>query len=179
MREQTWKYVEKIAALKPMKILWPADNDWKTTFIISVDGTHAHINEPRDLLVKKNEKWYSHKHNSAGLNYEIAVSLFKSKIVHAKSGDPASFHDMTEFRMELKNKIPPGKRVVADKVYDVDDERHLLSTHNQFDTTEVKEFKKNARARHETINARLKVFKHWTIASGMVLSELNNALIVF
>jgi IS5 family transposase len=157
LRAQTWKYVAKIAALKPLKILWPAE--WKTTFIISVDGTHAHINEPRDPLVKRNRKWYSHKHNSAGLNYEIALSLFESKIVHAKTGDPASKHDMTVFQMELKNKIPRGKRVVADKVYDVDDERHIVSSHNQFDTDEVLEFKKNARSRHETVNAKLKMFK--------------------
>lgn len=157
MREEAWQYIEKIAALKPLKIVWP--QQWDTTFIISVDGTHALINEPRDPYVRQNSTWYSHKHHRAGLNYEIAVALFDSKIVHAKSGDPASFHDMTVFRMELKNKIPHGKRVVADKVYDTEDERHILSCYNQFDTDEVKEFKKRARARHETVNAKLKCFR--------------------
>jgi len=159
MRAATWSFVENIAALKGFKIVFPQPHEWNTTFIISVDGTHCLINEPRDPIVKKNKEWYSHKHHKAGLNYEIAVALFSSAIAHAKSGDPASTHDMTTFRMELKQKIPPGKRVVADKSYDAAAENNILSTYNQFDTDAVKEFKKRARARHETINSKLKNFK--------------------
>jgi len=159
MRDAAWDFVMKIGALKGLKIVFPQPHEWNTTFIISVDGTHCLINEPRDPLLRKNKEWHSHKHHKAGLNYEIAVALFRSAIVHAKSGDPASTHDMTVFRMELKQKIPPGKRGVADKSYDANAERNILSTYNQFDTDAVKEFKRRARARHETINSKLKNFK--------------------
>ena len=159
MRNMAWDTVVRLGALKELKIVWPQPHEWTTTFSISVDGTHCLINEPRDPVLKKNKEWYSHKHHKAGLNYEIAVAMFESKIVHAKSGDPASTHDMTVFRMELKQKIPPGKCVVADKSYDARAESNILSTYNQFDTDAVKEFKRRARARHETINSKLKNFK--------------------
>jgi len=63
-------------------------------------------------------------------------------MVQAKTGDPASTHDMTVFRMELKQKIPPGKRVMADKSYDAKAESNILSTYNQFDSEAAKEFKR-------------------------------------
>lgn len=156
MRDETWMNVRRMAALKPLKIVWP--DHWETTFIGTVDGTHIDIQEPRDPEVRKNRMWYSHKSNTAALNYEIAVAIFESKIVHAKCGDPASTHDLTVFRMELSNKIPPGKRVIADKAYISKEESHVLSTYNQFDSEEVKEFKRRAKARQECLNAKLKEF---------------------
>ena len=152
-----------MAALRYVKIIFPAANEWDTIFIISVDGTHYQINEPRDPNVRKNPKWYSHKFHLAGLNYEIAISLWDSKIVHASCWDPASTHDKTVFRRDLLHKIPAGKRVIADKGYIANDLSEILSIPNQFDSEQLKDFKARARARHETINDRLKkynVMKH-------------------
>lgn len=155
---EAWYFTKKIAALRHKKIVWPSDDEWKTIFIVSVDGTHCRINEPRDPDVRKNPKHYSHKDHHAGLNYEIAIHIFESRVVHAKVGSRASSHDITEFRKELKEKIPPGKRVIADKAYTNAEEEHILSTYNQFDADAVKQFKKRVRARHESFNA---IMKEW------------------
>ena len=60
MRALSWFFVGKIAALKALKIVWPADHEWTTTFVASVDGTHTQINKPRDPLVWKNRNLPRH-----------------------------------------------------------------------------------------------------------------------
>jgi len=156
-RELSWLWVGKIAALKDLKIKWPADEEWDTTFIVSVDGAHFRINEPRDPDCRRHSKWYSHKHNCAGVNHEIAIHLFKQQVVHLKCWDVASKHDKTVFKEELQGKIPAGKRVVVDNGYEGVPE--FYSAYNQFDTDEVKEFKKRAKSRHETFNGHMKIFE--------------------
>jgi hypothetical protein len=156
LRELCWYYVDRIAALREEKIKWPEDHEWDTIFIASVDGTHAFTNEPRDPNVRKNPKWYSHKDNNPGINYEIALHLWTQQVIWAKSWDPASVHDLTVFRMELVHKIPAGKLVIADKGYICKHLDHVLSTWSPLDSQELRQFKKEARARHENFNKRLK-----------------------
>jgi hypothetical protein len=55
------------------------------------------------------------------------------------------------------DKIPPGKKVIADK--GCRGEPHILSTPNLHDSRTVKIYKNRARARHESYNKRLKDFK--------------------
>ena len=38
LRELTWWWVRKMAALKPLRVVWPAN--WDTVYTISVDGMH-------------------------------------------------------------------------------------------------------------------------------------------
>ena len=108
-------------------------------------------------LLAKNPAYYSHKSNQAGLTYEIGVSIYANALVWLKGPKPASTHDITVFREELKNKIPDGKRVVGDNGYR--GEPNTISTPNVHDPAELRRFKSRARARHETLNARLKNFK--------------------
>ena len=39
LNQLTWVWIKNIAAVKPNKIRWPADDEWQTTFIVSLDGT--------------------------------------------------------------------------------------------------------------------------------------------
>lgn len=156
LRDFSWHYVEMIASLKQFKIVWP--NHWDETFIITVDGTHCPVNEPRDPNVRKNPKHFSHKFKLPGVNYEIALAIWDNKCVHAKTQDEASVNDLTAFRAELKGKIPAGKRVVADRAYISKDVAEIVSVPNSLDSDEVKQFKSEARSRHETFNARLKAY---------------------
>ena len=110
-----WIYVRKIAFLKPIKIVWPADFD--ETFIASVAGTHAQTNKPRDPDMRKNPKNYSHKFHMPGRNFEIVLDLWRNRCILARIGDQGSVHDLTVFWMELTNLIPAGKRVIADRGY--------------------------------------------------------------
>lgn len=158
-RDLAWEYTKKIAGLKAYKIIWPQMFD--TVFTVTIDGTHCRINEPRDPHMRKNPRWYSHKDHHAGLNYELAISIFENKVVHCSTQTKASVHDITTFRRELKGKLeslPHSCRAIADNAYISDDVNHIISAYNQFDSKEVKEFKRRAKARHESFNARLKRF---------------------
>ena len=157
MREKSWFYVKKIGALKLLKIRMPGPNEWVTTFIMSVDGSHFQLNEPRDPNVRRNRSNYSEKFNSAGVNYEVAVALFMQRIVWIRGPMRASVHDKTAFQEGLMAKIPHGKRIIVDNGYEGVPE--LFSNYNQFDTDELKWFKRRAKSRQETLNARMAIYQ--------------------
>ena len=60
------------------------------------------------------------------------------------------------FRKGLMPKIPIDKRVIADQGYVGEPQK--ASTRNEFDSAEVIEIKHRAKARQETVNARIKAF---------------------
>lgn len=156
LREVTWPWVRKIAALKALKITWPAEEEWETIFICSVGGTHRRTQEPRDPHIRRNPRNYSHKFSQAGVNHEIALHLYENRVVHAKRFDPAGRPDKSIFKDELVHKVPHGKRVVVDNGYDGLPD--IYSAYNQFDSPAVRKFKKRAKSRQESFN---RLLKHW------------------
>jgi len=131
----------------------PQDND--TIFIISVDGTHCRINEPRK---NPSSQWYSHKFHKPGVTYELGIDIRSSKLVWINGPFPAGQNDLQVFRKEggLKSQIPDGKKAIADSGYAGEPK---LSIQNPHDTSLVKNYKNRARARHESFNGRIKSFK--------------------
>jgi hypothetical protein len=89
--------------------------------------------------------------------YEIGVHVYENKIVWLEGPKPAATHDITMYREKLKGKVPDGKRGIADNGYR--GEPNTLSTPNAHDPIELRKFKSRARARHESLNARIKNFK--------------------
>lgn len=157
-----WTFIEMIHALKEHKIEMPSQAEWDAVkILLSVDGTHARTNEPRDDEMRRNPKNFSFKNNFAGLNYQIALHIFKDKIAYVNTGDPASVHDMTAMRDEFIGLLPDGARVVADAGYTgkTEAEKRLFAVANPFDTDVTKTFKKRAKSRQETINKRIKDYK--------------------
>lgn len=69
--------------------------------------------------------------------------------------------------------MPHGKKMIADNGYDGEP---YLSTPNDLDTEEVAAFKRRARARQETINARIKEFR---ILSDRFRHDLSKHQMVF
>jgi hypothetical protein len=136
----------------------PWNND--TVLIFTVDGTHFKIKEPRD---DPSSKWYSHKFNAPGLNYELAVCIRENRICWTSGPYPASMHDITIYRKHLMGMVPQGRRGLGDSGYA--GEPDTLTVIRQSDLAEVKKFKEAARARHENVNGRLKEFgildKRW------------------
>ena len=67
---------------------------------------------------------------------------------------PAGENDLTIFRKEngLKSKIPSNKLLIADKRYISE---YQISTQNDFDSADVKQYQQRVRARQESINARI------------------------
>lgn len=105
--------------LKAKKIVWPfgdETNPIEEIFIISVDSVHCKIQEVRAQL---SVKWCSTKHNSAGLVYELALSVYDSILVWMNGPFQAATHDVTVFRNPggLKSMMPPGKRGIGDRGY--------------------------------------------------------------
>ena len=78
---KNWKEnVAAIAALKEAKISFSAsDFPEEQIYLLSVDGVNFTINEPR--VKNPGSKWYDHKSHSAGISYEVAVDIRKSRIL--------------------------------------------------------------------------------------------------
>ena len=155
IRKWRWYFVDRISALVATKIQWPTN--WATICIISVDGVHFRINEPTHGKYSKNTKYYSHKFKTSALNYEIAIDLATSRVVHYNGPFPASKNDITIFREQLKDKIPDGCLAIGDKGYLGEPDK--LMTPNSHDVKKVRKFKGRARARHESFNKMLKRFE--------------------
>jgi DDE superfamily endonuclease len=161
LRENCWDMLQRIQAFKAIKIKWPTaaeigDNIW----IGTVDGTHVKTVEPTHPLRPKDPKAFSYKNNAAGLSYEIAVSLWESKIIWMNGPYPASYHDSTIFALPggLREKMQgTGKRLIGDSGYSGHGD--IISTMNGRDSKEVSKLKTRARLRHETVNAKIKTLR--------------------
>jgi hypothetical protein len=133
------------------------DDDDNPTSIITVDGVHCRVNEPKHPTLSKNPQYYSHKFNQAGVDYELGLSVFENCLVWMNGPFPAAESDIRVLRKGLKDKIPAGKKIIADKGYR--GEKAIINTPNSQDHPEVRKFQSRARARHESFNGRLKNFR--------------------
>lgn len=117
---------------------------------LSVDGTDCSIFEPYPF----DKKWYSHKINKAGLRYEAGLCISNASLCWVNGPFAAgSYPDLKIFREHLKNYLGTDEKVVADKGYRgesscVTHSNSILRSH----------LLKRVRARHETVNKRLKGF---------------------
>jgi len=159
-RDWTWYFVEKIGALKGQKITWPDDNYGDDILIMSVDGTHCWIHEPDHPLFSIDDKFYSHKYNKSGVNYELAVSLKESKLIWMNGPFKAGKSDMKVFREHgLRDKLRQLKKVaIADGGYHAKEDFDVVSLPNSQDLPLVKKFKRRAQRRQEVFNNKTKVF---------------------
>ena len=163
IRKKVRAGVRLIASLKETKIRFE-DFKEEEIFVVSVDGIHCTIFEPRK---DPSTKWYSHKSNSAALTYELAVAIQSNRLVWIRGPLPASQHDITTFRGgkigEAKSpnalifQIPDGTKAIGDSGYR--GEPNKISVSRPADTEAVRKFKGRVKARHETFNSRLKAFK--------------------
>lgn len=116
---------------------------------LSVDCTDCLINEPYPF----DTKWFSHKFKSAGLRYEIALTIHSGNISWVSGPFAAGEPDINIYRKDLKNYLCRHESVIADKGYR-GEETCLI-------TSEIKSVEENIqliRSRHETVNKRLKQF---------------------
>ncbi len=174
-RDTVKHIASRLQHLKSKKIQFgPFDS--KRTYLGTVDCVHCETNEFR---TDPNSKWYSHKHNGAGVSYEVVVDLCEDKILWTAGPKPASTHDITFFcggtqvsKNRHKNEatwdenalyfqIPKGKKLIGDSGYK--GEPSKISATVDEHSAEVKEFFARAKSRQETINTRLKSF---TVLSG-------------
>jgi len=117
--------------------------------LVTVDGTDCPIQEPHPFSTQ----WYSHKFKGPGLRYELAVCILTGYIVWYFGPFPAGKSDLQIYRIRLKTILGPNEKVVADKGYRGD---YTVDTPFDAKSDVHKKMMNTARARHETINARLK-----------------------
>lgn len=95
-----------------------------------------------------NKKWFSHKFKSAGLRYEIGISIFGGDIVWASGGLPCGEWPDLKIAKEAYLHFAANKITLADKGY------RLTGKFKQPENA----FEKRVLARHETLNGKLKEF---------------------
>ena len=130
-------------------------------FLLSVDGVHCRVYEPKHPTKSKDKSYFSHKFNQSGLNYELGISVYDNALIWLNGPFKASSHDIAVYRAPegLKSKLPPNARVIADRGYASKKEVATLSTPNLEDTKAIRKFKRRVRARHESFNAKIKTFR--------------------
>jgi len=161
LRRWTWFFVKKLRALEVVKIVWPQDHEWgQTTFIISVDGVNFRFHEEKHPTLSKNPDLFDHKSNGPGLSYELALDVWKSRLVWAKRKPITKDNDRKFFARAggLRSKIPDGKKAIADRGYRGKGGDAKVATPNSFDHPLLKEFKARARMRQESFNQRIERF---------------------
>jgi len=131
------------------------ENDEGFIFMLSVDGIHCPIHEPRPLSVD----WSSHKYGGKpGVNYEVGLLIHKPKLVWVNGyTKPGKVTDLCVFRDKLLPalaSLPADRKVIADGIYAP--EPDFVSFKNDLDPQEIRHFKNRVCARHENFNGFLK-----------------------
>lgn len=111
---------------------------------VSLDGTDFKIREPTPF----DKKWYSHKFKSAGLRYEVGISIECGEIVWASGGLPCGEWPDIKIANDLYVYYAKEEITLADKGY---------KSKNFKQPTNRRE--KRILARHETLNGKLKNFE--------------------
>ena len=123
-----------------------------STCLISADGTDFGIQEPQPF----SSMWYSHKINGPGVRYEVAVCIQTGWIVWVNGPFPCGdWPDLAIARHVLHHMLDEGELYIADSGYRAVGGRAITpnGTHDFLDRQCA-----TVRARHETVNYRLKIF---------------------
>ncbi len=137
-------FASRLQSLKSKKYIFgPYDSNLKGTYLGIIDCVHCETNEFR---TNPSSKWYSHKHNGAGVLYEVVIDLCDTRVVWIAGPYPASTHDITIFsggtqvsqsqcnnkanwdRNALYFKIPEGKKLTGDSGYKGEPSKNLNHT---------------------------------------------------
>ena len=159
-----WEWIERIQALKRIKITWNErfDDPDSEVFLVTVDGTDCRTCEKKHPTLSQDRRNCSHKFKHAALKYEVGISVFEARVVWINGPYRGGQSDLNMLRHGgLLDKIVDGKKAIADRGYHtgVPDERRKLSLPNAYDSKVLNNFKSRARLRHETFNGRIKFFK--------------------
>jgi hypothetical protein len=175
-REKVWAAVKKIRALKREKIVWDEDHFRDEKWIMTVDGVHSWINEPTHPIWSQDPKFYSHKYNKAGLDYELGICLSTDQLLWMSGPHPAGTNDITIFKtkglmQELERR---NQKAIGDKGYN--GAPKYCTTPNAHENEGVKLFKSRALKRHENFNSLIKQFN---ILSGRFRHSIDRFELAF
>ena len=105
------------------QILWQKqfEGDVENDCLVTVDGTDFEIQQPKPF----SKIWYDYKHNSAGVRYEVAVSIIGGDIVWINSPyKSGSWPDIKIFRDGILHYLEADEHIEADDEYQGEDLEH-------------------------------------------------------
>jgi len=137
------------------------DGDVLNDCLMTVDGTDFRI--PQQGEAEEGNPFGSHKYaGKSALRYELGVSILGGDLVWIQGPYPAGkYTDITIFNKVLTHFLEPGEWVVADEGYTGYADKIVCPT-NAGILPYLRRMQGRARARHETLNGRL---KNWGILS--------------
>lgn len=117
---------------------------------VSVDGTDCKIEEPSHF----DSKWYSHKFNGPGVRYEIGLSILSGDLMWVNGPFCCGkYPDIRIFKKDMFRSLDNNEYIVGDNGY-----KHGRVITPDSVADDFFEIHAWIRARHETINKRLKQF---------------------
>lgn len=149
----------RLQALKEKVIKFSnCDPEDDCVFILSSDGTHCLIQEFKSFAESSKHCSFKYKHSCYA--YEVAISIWRSKIVWITGPYAAGKKDHELFRKKGKlfDAIPEGKLTINDRGYRIKALRKCCSTPNRHDHPDLAQFKSRVRSRNEHIFKRIKDF---------------------
>lgn len=156
-----WKWIESIASKHIDVIHWTKrhrnapDRVWS---LVTVDGTDFSIGEPTPF----NNAWKSPKAKGASVKYEVAISIYSGDIVWIYGPHQGSKHDYSILKESLKKMLDEGEMVETDAGYGVVRKGvgsdGIIRSKNDYMSKQEQQEKSQLRARHETLNHRLKTW---------------------
>jgi len=132
-----------------------AENDEGFISMLSADGTHCPIEEPRPL----SSEWSSHKlGGKAGPNCKLCLLTHKPKLVWCNGpARPGKHNDLQVFQQKLKpalDALPGSRKVVGNSICGA--EPDCATTKNDLDPPELRNFKNRVETRQENFNGFIK-----------------------
>jgi DDE superfamily endonuclease len=119
---------------------------------LSVDGTDCPIQEPQPF----HPKYYSHKFAGPGLKYELGICIITGWACWFNGPFPCGNPDINIARVGLVQQLEPNEMVLADGGYR-DGGVHFDTPTGHHNISQ--RMRSLCRARHETINGRMKSFR--------------------
>jgi len=139
----------------------PPPHDVLNDCMMTVDGTDFRI--PQKGAATKGNAFGPHKYaGKSALRYELGVDILARNLVWIQRTYPGSkYTDIKIFNKVLRNFLEPGERVEADEGYRGHPDK-IKCPGNDANPAENRAMHGRVRARHETLNGRL---KNWGILS--------------
>ena len=155
-RVTAWGMIRKIRALKHAKIRWEEDLCRGDIWVLTVDGIHCWIQEPKHPVWSQNRRYYSHKYAKAGLMYELGICLSTSRLLWMRGPFPAGTSDITVAKNQglVEELHRRGQKAIDDRGYN--GAPRQISTPNAHDNKALSLFKRRALMRHENFNGMIK-----------------------
>ena len=138
-------------------------NDLGNQTLITIDGTDMNCE------MRFDKRFYSLKFNKGGVRYEVGVCIRTGHIVWLNGPFRCGQPDITNARQAVVDALEDGEKAEADLGYR--GEGSKINTPCEFGPKELEQMKANARARHETVNRRL---KHFGVLSHRYRHNIND-----